>query len=81
MGTSDIVIPYEGGASSVFGSVDSFQLMIALESMTTWASHNECGYYGTPPVITDGINHSTNAEPDGEATFYEYQGCPEGVIV
>jgi len=79
MGTSDMVIPYEGGSSSVFGGDDSFQLMSALESMAAWATHNECG--AGAPAVTDGINYSTNAEANGEATFYEYQGCPEGVIV
>eukprot|EP00571_Detonula_confervacea_P013260 CAMPEP_0172299846 /NCGR_PEP_ID=MMETSP1058-20130122/2041_1 /TAXON_ID=83371 /ORGANISM="Detonula confervacea, Strain CCMP 353" /LENGTH=529 /DNA_ID=CAMNT_0013009417 /DNA_START=14 /DNA_END=1603 /DNA_ORIENTATION=- len=81
MGTSDMVIPYEGGTSSVFGGDVSFQLMSALESMATWASHNECGADGTPPIISDGVHYSTNADPNGVATFYEYQGCPEGVIM
>lgn len=77
MGTSDTVIPYDGGSSGVFGDETSFQLMTALESMSTWSAHNGCD--GTSLITS--INYKTNADSDGEATFYDYQGCPEGVIV
>jgi poly(3-hydroxybutyrate) depolymerase len=77
MGTSDTVIPYDGGSSGVFGDGTSFQLMTALESMSTWSAHNGCD--GTSLITS--INYNTNADSNGEATFYDYQGCPEGVIV
>ena len=62
------------------GGDESFQLMSTLESMVTcWAAHNGC--YTGSTVVTGGINYSNNNDPNGEATFYEYQGCPEGIIV
>ena len=81
MGTNDMLIPYEGGYSSVFGTAGegTFELMSALESMATWASHNGCSK--VPPIETTGIVYGTNTDPNGQATFYEYQGCPEGIIV
>ncbi|KAL7539713.1 hypothetical protein ACHAXR_009534 [Thalassiosira sp. AJA248-18] len=82
MGTADLVIPYEGGGSSVFGGDTSFQLMPALDSMATWAAHNGCAAASSSsPVITEGVNYGNDNDPNGQATFYEYQGCPEGVIV
>lgn len=77
MGTSDTVIPYGGGSSSVFGGDESFQLMTALESMATWSAHNGCD--GTLSYST--VNYSTNVDANGEATFYEYHGCPEGIVL
>lgn len=79
MGVADGLIPYEGGGSSVFGGDDNFQLMSAMESMATWAAHNGCS--SSAPVATTGISFSTNNGPNGEAIFYEYTGCPEGIIV
>eukprot|EP00814_Leptocylindrus_danicus_P003874 CAMPEP_0116042298 /NCGR_PEP_ID=MMETSP0321-20121206/25599_1 /TAXON_ID=163516 /ORGANISM="Leptocylindrus danicus var. danicus, Strain B650" /LENGTH=480 /DNA_ID=CAMNT_0003522733 /DNA_START=34 /DNA_END=1476 /DNA_ORIENTATION=- len=79
MGTEDKVIPYEGGSSSVFGQDENFQLMAALESMAMWALHNDCSE--DAPEITTGVVYSNSEDANGEATFYSYQGCPEGVIV
>mmetsp|Transcript_24637 Transcript_24637/g.51568 ORF Transcript_24637/g.51568 Transcript_24637/m.51568 type:complete len:469 (-) Transcript_24637:233-1639(-) len=78
MGTSDMVIPYIGGGSSVFGDDVDFQLMSALESMMTWSSHNGCS---KSPEIIDGIVYSTISDSNGQATLYKYGGCPEGVIL
>lgn len=79
MGLDDMLIPYEGGGSGVFGT-DEFQLMSALESMAIWAAHNQCS--STSPIVTGGKVYATTADANaGEATFYEYQGCPTGVIV
>ena len=58
---------------------NDFELMSALESMSTWAHHNGCST--SPPVETTGIGYSTNVEPNGEAIFYDYQGCPDDIIV
>lgn len=78
MGDADGLIPYDGGTSAVFGGDDNFVLMSALESMDDWAAHNGCAL---DPTITTGVAYSTNADPDGLATFYEYGGCPNGNIV
>lgn len=79
MGTEDLVIPYEGGVSSVFGQDANFELMAALESMTAWALHNDCSE--DAPEESANIVYSNDADSNGEATFYSYQGCPEGVVV
>ena len=68
MGMDDLLIPYEGGSSSVFaGGDESFQLMSGLESMATWAAHNGC--YTGLPVVTGGINYSNNNDPNSEAAY------------
>ena len=55
MGTEDGLIPYEGGSSSVFGTEgNDFELMSALESMSTWAHHNGCST--APPMETAGLD-------------------------
>mmetsp|Transcript_8154 Transcript_8154/g.17621 ORF Transcript_8154/g.17621 Transcript_8154/m.17621 type:complete len:576 (-) Transcript_8154:404-2131(-) len=72
MGTDDSLIPYNGGPL-----VNDFQLMSALGSMETWAAHNGCDI--VPSTSTKVF--STNADPTGTATFYDYSGCPDGVIV
>lgn len=79
MGMDDGLIPYEGGGSSVFDGEESFQLMSALESMAVWAVHNGCGLES--PVVTEGISYTNNNDPSRDATFYEYGGCPQGIIV
>eukprot|EP00554_Chaetoceros_debilis_P001925 CAMPEP_0194095652 /NCGR_PEP_ID=MMETSP0149-20130528/56937_1 /TAXON_ID=122233 /ORGANISM="Chaetoceros debilis, Strain MM31A-1" /LENGTH=430 /DNA_ID=CAMNT_0038781603 /DNA_START=445 /DNA_END=1734 /DNA_ORIENTATION=- len=75
MGTDDDLIPYEGGSSGVFGGDDSFQLMPALTSMSTWATHNGCsGSYTNSEFSSD--------QGDNTATLYDYSaGCPPGVLV
>ena len=76
MGTDDGLIPYYGGSSAVFGGNDNFQLMPALDSMSTWASHNGCD--GTL-VVSD--NYVTD-QGTGAATKYDYSGgCPSGVLL
>ena len=78
MGDNDLLINYEGGMSGVFGTDPNFVLMNALDSMTTWATHNGCNAQYT---IGSSV-YSTNNEPNGLATFYDYSvGCPEGIIV
>lgn len=75
MGTADPVIPYEGGTAGVLGNNDpNFKLMHALESMKTWASHNDCNETPTESTV------SSSMGTDGFATYYEYD-CPEGMIV
>ncbi len=75
MGTADPLIPYSGGSSGVFGGDTSFQLMPALTSMSTWATHNGCsGTYTN-------TQFSSN-QGDGTATKYDYSaGCPSGILV
>lgn len=74
MGDNDLLIPYEGGTSGVFGGDTNFVLMSALDSMTTWAAHNGCSTGYTTASSVYGTS--------GEATFYDYSGgCGEGIIV
>ena len=80
MGLDDLLIPYEGGSSGVFGGETAFQLMGSLESMATWAAHNGCGTGA--PVETSGILYSHDLDSNaGSATLYEYGGCPQGIIL
>ena len=76
MGENDLLIPYEGGTSGVFGGDINFQLMSALDSMSTWAAHNGCsGGYTTASSVY-------GTSDGGTATFYDYSGgCDEGIIV
>eukprot|EP00558_Chaetoceros_sp_UNC1202_P001300 CAMPEP_0197259788 /NCGR_PEP_ID=MMETSP1429-20130617/83694_1 /TAXON_ID=49237 /ORGANISM="Chaetoceros sp., Strain UNC1202" /LENGTH=487 /DNA_ID=CAMNT_0042724005 /DNA_START=174 /DNA_END=1637 /DNA_ORIENTATION=- len=76
MGTDDGLIPYDGGSSAVFGGDETFQLMSALDSMSSWANHNGCN--GRSVVDP---NHTTD-QGTGQATKYDYTaGCPSGVIL
>ncbi|KAL7549109.1 hypothetical protein ACHAWF_012378, partial [Thalassiosira exigua] len=77
MGTADTVIPYTGGSVLVGRRRRRFRLMTVLESMSTWAEHEGCDGNFTTSLVS----YSASADPNGEATFYEYGGCPEGIIV
>ena len=79
MGTADPLIPYGGGSSNVFGGDNNFQLMSALDSMKTWASHNTCTGATNPSISTQ--RWTDRQGGSGEATKYSYSGCPDGVIV
>ena len=75
MGTEDGLIPYEGGSSAVFGDFkEDFILMSALDSMQTWAEHNDCDT--TPQITTHGSDKGT-----GEVIKYVYPNCADGIIV
>ncbi|GFH44547.1 hypothetical protein CTEN210_01021 [Chaetoceros tenuissimus] len=84
MGEDDRDIPYHGGYTALFNiQTDTypyyqnfrgeFELMDALESMDTWATHNGCdGSYVTS-------THSSD-KGDRYAIRYDYdQGCPHGI--
>jgi len=73
MGTSDGVIPYEGGSSPVFGGDTNFELYSAIDSMGIWSDHNGCG----SPISRD----VSTSDGDGSGTFYEYPNCSNGAIV
>jgi polyhydroxybutyrate depolymerase len=68
-GTSDMTVPYDGGAG--FGGVG------AVSSVTQWATHDACGTTRSPTVTLDLDNTVAGSETHGETT----SGCPSGVAV
>ncbi|KAL7550843.1 hypothetical protein ACHAWF_014042 [Thalassiosira exigua] len=76
MGTSDLVIPYEGGTAGVLGGNDpNFVLMHAHASMEAWAAHDGCSIAPTTTTVHDTDSGS------GVAAFYGYGGCADGHVV
>ena len=77
MGTTDRLIPYEGGKATVWND-NSFQLHSALDSMRVWAGYNSCTGFNSPGTsfFSWGVGLFF-----GRGTKFVYGGCPDGLIV
>eukprot|EP01084_Bolivina_argentea_P271942 462861_1 len=74
MGTNDLLVPYDGGSSGVFGGNDNFQLMSSNESNIAWAKQNGCNTVPRISIVT-------SSQPWGTADYYSYDNCNSGHYV